>query len=84
MSDEPWRPKAGELVQIWDHLGVKEADLASGWIQGHGKVGYVVKRYSDHPDIWKVVCFGDEGGVYHDVWYGWLRPINKTTDIKKV
>tara|TARA_B100000214_G_scaffold231717_1_gene169041 strand:+ start:1137 stop:1406 length:270 start_codon:yes stop_codon:yes gene_type:complete len=86
MNEEPWRPKPGALVQIWDHSAEKEpAELP---IVGHGEVGYVVRRSSMEltPDgpIFEVICFGESETTRHHVWHGWLREINKTSDIKKI
>ena len=87
MKDDPWRPKPGELVQIWDHTNT----VLASKITGHGKVGYVIKKSgvssSNKPfadDIWKVICFGDDDSLCHDVWHGWLRPVNKSSDIREV
>ena len=85
MTEDPWRPRPGELVQIWDYQD-GESNHLSMKIQGHGNVGYVVKlvNSSSNGDVWKVICFGDSEGITHNVWHGWLRPINKSSDIKKV
>ena len=85
MVDSLWRPKPGELVQIWDYQNGPDHGAK---INGHGLVGYVVKKAATgenfSADIWKVICFGDDEGIVHNVWHGWLRPINKSSDIKKV
>ena len=82
--NKPWRPSPGALVQIWDHQNTHNA----GRIDGHGKVGYVVKQTPDiigDGPIFEVIVFHDEmaSARYH-VWYGWLREIKKTSDIKIV
>ena len=85
MNNEPWRPKPGELVQIWDYQD-EEPNRLNTKIRGHGDVGYVVKlvNSSSNGDVWKVICFGDDEGVYHNVWHGWLKPVNKLSDIREV
>tara|TARA_B100000519_G_scaffold169081_1_gene154084 strand:+ start:201 stop:521 length:321 start_codon:yes stop_codon:yes gene_type:complete len=91
---EPWRPHPGALVQIWDYQWErKERGTLEPRISGHGLVGYVVKKtggsntYEDNSPgpIFEVICFNDEHeSTRHNVWYGWLREIKKTSDIKKV
>ena len=69
MKNEPWRPKPGELVQIWDYQN--ETSDPNAKIAGHGMVGYVIKKASTgtgenfSADIWKIICFGDNEGIYH-------------------
>ncbi len=91
-TSEPWRPHPGALVQIWDHTSADDTDH-SPRISGHGRVGYVVKKTggTDNYDplsagpIFEVICFsGENDPTRHNVWYGWLREITKTSDIKKV
>ena len=85
MNEDPWRPRPGELVQIWDYQD-GDSNHLSAKIHGHGSVGYVIKlvNSSSNGDVWRVICFGDDEGVVHNVWHGWLHPVNKSSDIKKV
>jgi len=75
------------MVQIWDHK--QDSELATiAPIAGHGKVGYVVKQTGDFvgakAKTWRIICFGDNEGIFHNVHETWLRPINKSSDIKKI
>ena len=92
MSDEPWRPHPGAMVQIWDYIDHPDDEFGNR-LHGHGSVGYVVKRSGGtdnyHPEapgpIFKVIVFNKGGEpTTHDVWHGWLRQIKKSSDIKKV
>ena len=92
-NNEPWRPRPGALVQIWDYTNSSDDTCIAPRIAGHGSVGYVVKRSggTDSYDplsagpIFEVICFNNENGSErHNVWHGWLREIKKTSDIKKV
>lgn len=96
MSDEPWRPHPGALVQIWDYQYERGQDKLNSFISGHGSVGYVVRQsggdksdqaYSTIADgpVFEVICFGDNGSSSrYDVWHGWLREIKRSSDIKKL
>ena len=89
MSDEPWRPRPGALVQIWDYTEKDEFDT---YIRGHGSIGYVVRQSGGTDNtgpmstgpIFEVIVFGDSQPIRHHVNYCWLREIKKTSDIKKV
>ena len=92
MNDEPWRPKPGEIVQIWDYTDKDDPDLARR-IRGHGQVGYIVKQSGGTDDtgpmatgpIFEVIVFGGEmESVRHHVNQCWLREIKKSSDIKKI
>ena len=89
MNEQPWRPKPGALVQIWDHSAEREP--AEMPIVGHGEVGYIVRRSggdelekTSSGPIFEVICFNKSETTRHHVWHGWLREINKTSDIKKI
>ena len=90
MSEEPWRPHPGALVQIWDHSDI--SDEYSSHIRGHGQVGYVVRQSggttNDGPmatgPIFEVIVFGESQPIRHHVNHCWLREIKKSSDIKKV
>ena len=73
---ELWRPKSGELVQVWDHYAIRTGDDAK--ISNHGDIGYIVgvskrtdsfkdgkgqSRYLANiveGDVFKVILFGDD------------------------
>lgn len=92
MSEEPWRPHPGALVQIWDHSRHYDPMLQSR-IAGHGQIGYVVKQSggtnsydpSSTGPIFEVIVFnGTDQPIRHHVNYCWLFEIKKSSDIKKV
>lgn len=91
MSDEPWRPKPGSMVQIWDNSNIDQCEF-NRRIVGHGQVGYVVKQSggTDSYDplstgpVFEVIVFGETQPVRHHVNHCWLREIKKSSDIKKV
>ena len=72
-------PKPGDYVQIWDNN--------SPTINGHGRLGYVVKKWSDTPDgegpVYQVICFSTGHPEWFNVWHGWLNKIMNSTDIKE-
>ncbi len=83
--------KVGELVQIWDH----KPDPKHATLSGHGDVGYLVENQAQTGKktfdgktvssgaIWKVICFGEDLPMTYYVHEDWLRPIHKSSDIKK-
>ena len=91
MSYEPWRPKPGAMVQIWDHTEKSDCEFGNR-IVGHGQVGYVVRQSggTDYSGpmatgpIFEVIVFGDSQPIRHHVNCCWLREIKKSSDIKKV
>ena len=92
MSAEPWRPKPGEIVQIWDYTDKSDCEFGNR-IRGHGQVGYVVRQSGGTDDtgpmatgpIFEVIVFGGEmESVRHHVNQCWLREIKKSSDIKKI
>ena len=78
-----YMPKPGDYVQIWDKYQGHESE--NSVIEGHGRLGYVVKKWSDTPDgqgpVYQVICFGSDQAERFNVWYGWLNKIVKSTDI---
>ena len=72
-------PKPGDYVQIWDDN--------SPAVKGHGRLGYVVKKWADTIDgngpIYQVICFGSDQAEKFNVWYGWVNKVLKSTDIKR-
>lgn len=89
--EEPWRPKPGSMVQIWDHTDKDDCEF-NRRIVGHGQVGYVVRQSGGTDNtgpmatgpIFEVIVFGDPEPVRHHVNQCWLREIKKSSDIKKV
>ena len=75
--NEPRKPKAGDLIQVWDHYAVRTGDEAK--INDHGKHGYIIResKQSDtflygkgdtkyltrivEGDVFKVILFEDNG-----------------------
>ena len=78
-----YMPKPGDYVQIWKR---HQAEQENAYVNGHGRLGYVVKKWSDTVDnqgpIYQVICFGSSSPERFNVWYGWLNRITKSTDIK--
>ena len=84
--------KVGELVQIWDHSPDPKCGVT---LTGHGDIGYLIENQAQPGKItsdgktapsgaiWKVICFAHELPVTYYVHEDWLRPINKSDDIKK-
>ena len=91
MSDQPYRPKPGQMVQIWDYTDRSEREFDRR-IVGHGQVGYVVRQSggTDSYDplstgpVFEVIVFGESQPIRHHVNHCWLREIRKSSDIKKV
>ena len=89
--EEPWRPKPGSMVQIWDHTDKDDCEF-NRRIVGHGQVGYVVRQSGGTDNtgpmatgpIFEVIVFADPEPVRHHVNQCWLREIKKSSDIKKV
>ena len=93
---EPWRPRPGELVQVWD------TDVSK--VRDHGRVGYVIRlskkedkitfkdrgrtsllSHIEEGTVYKIISFGDAGaGEILHVHQQWLRKIEKLSDIKGV
>ena len=75
--NEPRKPKAGDLIQVWDHYAIRTGDNAK--ITDHGKHGYIIResKQSDtfldgkgdtkyltrivEGDVFKVILFEDNG-----------------------
>ena len=73
---EVWRPKTGELIQVWDHYAIRTGDDAK--ISNHGDIGYIIgesKRTDSFKDdtnterflanivegdVFKVILFKDD------------------------
>ena len=73
---EVWRPKTGELIQVWDHYAIRTGDNAK--ISNHGDIGYIIgesKRTDSFKDdtnterflanivegdVFKVILFKDD------------------------
>ena len=71
-----WRPKTGEIIQVWDHYAIRTGDDAK--ISNHGDIGYIIgeskrtdsfkddtntKRFLANiveGDVFKVILFGDD------------------------
>lgn len=40
--NEPRKPKAGDLIQVWDHYAIRTGDEVK--ISDHGKCGYIMRE----------------------------------------
>lgn len=40
--NEPRKPKAGDLIQVWDYYAIRTGDNAK--IADHGKHGYIIRE----------------------------------------
>ena len=39
---EPWKPKSGDMIQVWDSMTLTEGETKDT-ISEHGMIGYVVR-----------------------------------------
>ncbi len=51
-----WRPKAGELIQIWDRVKLDPNDPTDARIRDHGELAYIVRESK------KTDTFTDDNG----------------------
>ena len=94
---EPWRPKSGDMIQVWDSLG-----SSHDTIREHGEIGYVVRpskktdsfinergqevflKHIVEGNCFQCIFFTNDGYKKVHMDQNWLRLVRTSEDVRKV